>query len=538
MTTTASPPAAGPGRAAAPRPPVLHPRLTLRERLLGMQAHDRLWGWLGPLAVALVGGFLRFWHLDRPAKLVFDETYYVKDGASLIRYGVEIATKPELKKPDALFTAGNTDVFGTTGEYVVHPSIGKWMIGLGQLLFGSESPWGWRFSAAVVGTVSILMLGRIARRLFGSTLLGTTAAVLLAFDGQHFVHSRTGLLDVFVMFWALAGFGCLLIDRDRAREKLAARVEARGASPFGPGLGIRWWRLAGALCLGLCCSTKWSGIFFLAAFGLMSVLWDVAARRASGTRHWLVTGLVRDGGTAALTMLPIAFVVYLASWTGWFLSDNGFNRQWGEQHPSERFGWIPDSVRALWNYHQQMWGFNTTLHSPHTYQSNPWSWLVLGRPTAFFYEGWRPGNQWHTCPYTDCSRAVTALGNPVIWWGGTISIAVLLVVWLLGRDWRAGAVLAGLAGGYLPWFLYQERTIFTFYAVAFVPYVVLALTFTLGLVLGPRTASEDRRLYGGIAAGVVVLLAVLAFAWFYPVWSAQLMSHAAWVNRMWLPSWI
>ena len=44
---------------------------------------DTLWGWLGPGLIALVGGVLRFWNLDRPQALVFDETYYVKDAESL-----------------------------------------------------------------------------------------------------------------------------------------------------------------------------------------------------------------------------------------------------------------------------------------------------------------------------------------------------------------------------------------------------------------------------------------------------------------------
>lgn len=47
----------------------------------------RLWGWLGPLTVAVIGGFLRFWHLDRPPWIAFDETYYVKEGLSLTRFG-------------------------------------------------------------------------------------------------------------------------------------------------------------------------------------------------------------------------------------------------------------------------------------------------------------------------------------------------------------------------------------------------------------------------------------------------------------------
>ncbi|HEY5182091.1 MAG TPA: phospholipid carrier-dependent glycosyltransferase, partial [Dermatophilaceae bacterium] len=55
----------------------------LRARLLGFRPTDVLWGWVAPLIVAAVGGFLRFWQLGRPHQLVFDETYYVKQGYSL-----------------------------------------------------------------------------------------------------------------------------------------------------------------------------------------------------------------------------------------------------------------------------------------------------------------------------------------------------------------------------------------------------------------------------------------------------------------------
>jgi hypothetical protein len=63
---------------------------------------------------------------------------------------------------------------------------------------------------AVLGTVSIVMVGRIALRLFGSVPLAAIASLLLAFEGLHFTMSRTALLDMVVMFFALAGFGALL----------------------------------------------------------------------------------------------------------------------------------------------------------------------------------------------------------------------------------------------------------------------------------------------------------------------------------------
>jgi dolichyl-phosphate-mannose--protein O-mannosyl transferase len=117
-------------------------------------------------------------------------------------------------------------------------------------------------------------------------------------------------------------------------------------------------------------------------------------------------------------------------------------------------------------------------------------------------------------------------------------VFVLLFMWLLRRDWRAGAVLAGLAGGYLPWFNYQARTIYTFYAVAFVPWVVLAVTYVLGLVIGPEQAPVRRRRVGLLAAGAFVTVSVALFAFFYPIYTAQVIPYPQWSWRMWLPSWI
>ena len=50
------------------------------------------------------------------------------------------------------------------------------------------------------------------------------AGALMAVDGLHFVMSRTSLLDGVLMFFVLAAFGCLVVDRDRARERLAAAL--------------------------------------------------------------------------------------------------------------------------------------------------------------------------------------------------------------------------------------------------------------------------------------------------------------------------
>ncbi|HSS90131.1 MAG TPA: phospholipid carrier-dependent glycosyltransferase, partial [Streptosporangiaceae bacterium] len=238
----------------------------LRDRLVPPMPGSRLWGWLGPLLVTALGTFVRFNRLSVPHAVIFDETYYVSDAWGILRFGVEhnyIASR------NTLIARGDGRIFAPGGEFVVHPPFGKILIAGGEWVFGL-TPFGWRFAVAVAGSVAILMVARTARRMTRSTLLGCVAGLLLALDGLEFVMSRTALLDIFVMFWVLAAFALLVIDRDRTRGRYAGAAIAAGAAggPHAapPRLGVRWLRLAAAVCLGLACASKWNGVWYVPAF--------------------------------------------------------------------------------------------------------------------------------------------------------------------------------------------------------------------------------------------------------------------------------
>jgi dolichyl-phosphate-mannose-protein mannosyltransferase len=282
--------------------------------------------------------------------------------------------------------------------------------------------------------------------------------------------------------------------------------------------------------------TKWSALAFVAVFGLMAVLWDMNARRVVGIRHWFAAGVVRDGLPAFFTMIPLAAATYLASWTGWFLSDDGYDRQWARDHGGGIWGWVPDPLRSLAEYHRSAYTFHSGLDSSHPYESNPWTWLFMGRPTSFYYQGEEQGV--NGCPVADCSTAVTVVGNPIIWWAAALALIAVVVAWLGRRDWRAGAILSGIAAGYLVWFLYPERTMFFFYAIAFQPFLILALTYVLGLALGRSTDPPWRRRQGLVIVGLFLVAALLVAAFFLPVWTAEQIPYQDWRWRMWMPSWV
>jgi dolichyl-phosphate-mannose-protein mannosyltransferase len=115
----------------------------------------------------------------------------------------------------------------------------------------------------------------------------------------------------------------------------------------------------------------------------------------------------------------------------------------------------------------------------------------------------------------------------------------VLAVWgWWRRDWRAGAALAGLAAGWLPWFVFPARTQFFYYAVSFEPFLILILTLCLGLIIGPNGASRWRRVIGlEITAGYLLLVA-FNFAYLYPVLTGSPISDPAWLARMWMHSWM
>ena len=521
-------------------PASVHGVGSLRDRLVPPMPPGGWRGWAGPLAVTVFGGFLRFYRLGAPHGIVFDETYYVPDSYSILRHGVELGDRGVNVKTGSravlehMLVTGNTRFLTGAAEYVAHPPFGKVQMALGEWLFGL-TPFGWRFAVAVAGTLSILITARIARRMTRSTLLGCVAGLLLALDGLELVLSRTAILDIFVMFWVVAAFGMLVWDRDVSRARVAAAAEqgGTGLGEAGPGgLGIGWRRVLAGVFLGLACASKWDGVWFIPAFAAMVVAWDVGARRTAGYRSWAV-GALRDAGWLPVTFGAVPFAAYVASWSGWFASSQGWGRYWAAANGNHVPVW---SVLDSWyQYQKSMYEFAIGLHVQTGYVSRPWTWLILTRPVSMFWNGSPPG-----CP-KGCAQEVLAQGTPAIWWASMGALALCIGWWIVWRDWRAGAVLVGVAAGWLPWIWFawrDNRTEYLFYAVVLVPFLVIAITLGLGLVIGPARADPVRRAVGAVVAGAYLIVVLVNFAYLYPVLTAQVISYSDWYARMWFNSWI
>ncbi|GGF52473.1 phospholipid carrier-dependent glycosyltransferase [Marmoricola endophyticus] len=515
---------------------------------------DRVAGWVATFAVGGLALFLRLWHLGRPHAFEFDETYYAKDAWSLLHFGYAQNYVDDAN--DKILGGQTTGIWKGTPEMVVHPEVGKWLIAAGEHLFGMN-PFGWRFASAIVGTLMVVVMVRLARRITGSTLLGVVGGLLMCLDGLQLVLSRLALLDIFQAFFVLCAVACLVADRDWGRARLAELAPDGVRDGFGPvrRMLLRPWRVLAGVWFGLACGTKWSTVFLIAGFGLLVWAWDAGARRRIGVREaWLRSALV-DALPAFgwLVLLPV--VIYTATWTGWLLhasvyedalSNTQYGPYWGSYLQQDTHGFLAEAVRSLrslWHYHHDVYSFHTgpgLAQATHPYQSNPLGWTLLSRPVGVDAQlDIKPGVDGCTAA-TDstCLRQVLLLGNPAVWWGGTAALAYAVAGWFGRRDWRYGVVLVGALTAWLPWLRYDDRPIFSYYAIVIEPFLILGLVLVLGRVLGPRGASAVRRRVGALAAGAYVLVVVLLFGWFWPIWTDALITTPDWLDRIWFKRWI
>lgn len=518
--------------------------MTSRPLSAARPSSARWLGTIGVVGVLALAALLRFWALGRPGSLVFDELFYVRDAITQLAHGFP-TTWPD---DDARMGKPFTD----NPSFAVHPPLGKWLIGLGILVFGDGSGWGWRSAVAFFGVATVAVTMRLGWWISRSLAVSLLAGLALAIDGVHVVLTRVAILDGFLAFFV--ALGALLMWRDH--EWVVRRTAAPARPPRDPVLWNRPWLFAAAAVFGWAAAVKWSGLYPLAAFLVVTALRDLVVRlRTARAAHspsasrtaarlraryaWI--GAVSQAAVTALIALPTALAAYVASWTGWIVTSGG----WGRTDKA----WWPE----LWKYHVDMFEWHSTLSAPHPFLAHPLTWPLALRPTKMYL-----------ARDDGIVSIITPIPNPLITLSGVLALTVLLW-WAIrpllpprapGRGLARGRttfaavfVLAGYLSGWLPWLLTVTRpAVFQFYAVVLTPFSALALALVLGAAwgsarrlafTGPRFSAVDpddllgRHLAVGLFVGFALVLAAL----FFPVWAGVPIAEWFWRWHIWLPGW-
>jgi dolichyl-phosphate-mannose--protein O-mannosyl transferase len=169
-----------------------------------------------------------------------------------------------------------------------------------------------------------------------------------------------------------------------------------------------------------------------------------------------------------------------------------------------------------------MYNYHRNLKATHGYSSPWWQWPLLIRPIWMYQGQGLPEGK---------IASISSMGNPAIWWPGTLALIACFIVWLKKRDTTLFFILAGFFSQYLPWAIIPRLT-FIYHYFASVPFVIFSIVYLI---------REFLEKYHGSRYFVFIYLIIVAvlFVMFYPVISGMIVDRAYAVRFLrWIPSWI
>ncbi|MEI6590420.1 MAG: hypothetical protein WCO24_00270, partial [Actinomycetes bacterium] len=196
----------------------------------------------------------------------------------------------------------------------------------------------------------------------------------------------------------------------------------------------------------------------------------------------------------------------------WLFGSVGLNRGFGG-----------NPVSGFIKLHIDMYNYNISYKSSNKSVANAWQWLTLEKPTLFAVD--QHSETTAACQAAaNCKLVLSTLGNPLIWWLGTLALIALTYALLRRSETRGTLVLVGFAAGWVPWLIFTQRSAFQFYAVAFEGFLVMALAWAIAKLPSRRMA---------LATTAIVLVSFL----FLPYQLGTAQPDWYWALTRWLPGW-
>ena len=373
---------------------------------------------------------------------------------------------------------------------ITHPPLGKIILGLGISLFGM-TPFGWRFSGTFFGVLMLPLLYVFLKKLFGGRLIPSLGTVLFATDFMHYVQTRIATIDTYSVFFILLMylFLYLWLSEDRLWALALCGVS------FGLGAASKWTSIYAGAGLALLWAAHWVRRFLQ------------ARREENGER--VFPAFLKNSLFCLVFFLAVPAIIYYFSYLPYGLAQrvSPFSREY--------LTLVLNNQVYMFNYHA-----HGVLGSTHPYSSTWYQWLVEYRPILYVLER----------PEAGTRVSIAAWLNPVLCWGGLMSLPVLGWAAVSRRDGRAAFILVGYLSELLPW-VPVARLTFAYHYFPSSLFLVLSLSYVFCLIRENRPRWRLSVL--AFAAGSALL-----FLLFFPVLNGLPVSdELASALYRWMPSW-
>ena len=437
------------------------------------------------LLILVIGSILRFYNLGLIPGPVFDEVFYPAFALNYLKGETFLSVHPPLGS--YLFTLS-----------VYFYELLPWTDNINFSLANVESidPISYRWISAVSG-VSLIFVGyKLALELLSRNGFALLVALFLALDGSLLVDSRLGLINI---FFTLFGFMAILFF-------------IKGLKRDSMGLLF----LSGLL-LGSAISIKWNGLgFWLTLLAFMLLLFALNKISLHSEENYKNSNLKQ-----ASLVFVLPFLVYLVFWLP-DLSHNG---------------------NTLIDQHSQMiaYHFDETDQKPHPYSSPWYTWPMMIRPIAYFFDSGTIINLDGTS--TEIFTAIHLLPNPALNFLSLVAVILLTFKWIevisksvsgkkvMEETYLISFILIGFYSNFIPWavasrstfiYHYQPAACFSFMALAFLLYR-----------LTTKNKRENYFLYY-----VSLILILISAVYWLPLQLGLEITSESFYSRMWFDTWI
>ena len=448
------------------------------------------------LSIFVISLILRFWNLSQFNKLVFDEVYYAK--------------------------FANNYLTGTP-FFNAHPPLSQYIIAIGMEI-GSHFPssyetlnnltgswrstFSYRWLNALTGSFIPLVVAAIAYQLNQRRSYAVIAVLFVAADGLFLVESRYALNNIYLVLFGLLGQLFFL---------LALRNNLK-----------KYWQLSLAgVFFGASACIKWNGLWFLLGIYLILIIAYISLglkRFYKENNHRFQPSFWDNLTKINLLSIVVNLVIIpILTYSLLWIPHLKMNPQYGFWRMQEE----------ILSYHERI-GSGAEVHP---YCSTWYSWLVMWRPIAYFYEA----------SYRASGKIiydVHAMGNPLLWWLSLTAIilvfSVLIMKLWVGEFWRYAPqketwigcyIISNYLANLLPW-VKVTRCIFLYHYMGAYVLAILALAWLVDTWLQSQS-NLDRK-----SAIAIILVIIFAFIYWLPIYLGLPLSEQAYQRRMFFPNWI
>ncbi|MCL1988235.1 MAG: phospholipid carrier-dependent glycosyltransferase [Firmicutes bacterium] len=363
-----------------------------------------------------------------------------------------------------------------------HPPLGKVIIAWGIEIFGM-TPFGWRFMGTLAGVLMLVPLYLLAWDMFKSEFFAGFATFIFAFDFMHYVQTRVGAIDSFVVLFIL---GMFYFMHKYSQLNFANLPPHKTFVPL----------LFSGIFMGFAISTKWFGLY--AAAGIALIFFIITAKNFALKipNFYKRTALTFVACMGFFIVIPAT--IYVTSYVPYGGVSSIYSGNFWEIFLLNQWDML--------NFHTV-----TMLGVEHTFISPWWEWLVNWRPMLYFDV---------TLP-SGLRQGISAFGNPIVWWSGLPAI-IYATYKIFAKNTENRFIPLFLVIGYLtflvPWFI-AGRVTFIYYYFPNVIFLSLAIAYTTKetQILPKIKFAKNPQALQKYAVCTFAIITILLFLLFYPV---------------------